>query len=105
MCSDGWDIDDAEVTCRQLQFNTFGNIKTLNKHDNTLLSLLPQGATPSFTFGEGTGAIAMARVECTSSESLLTDCPYNDANNIGTCTHSEDAGVMCLPRKQEEILF
>ena len=52
------------------------------------------------TFGQGTGQIWLDDVRCTSTETMLIDCP---ASPIGThnCAHSEDAGVRCqaLPCK------
>ena len=107
MCDEGWDVDDATVICRQLEFNEFGkSIMTINNYIlTTILFLSLEGATPlsSAPFGQGTDlVIAMANVGCTSSESSLSDCPYNDANAIGSCSHSQDAGVRCLPRKHKE---
>ena len=37
----------------------------------------------------------MDNVRCTSRENRLSDCPYNNANAIRSCTHNEDAGVRC----------
>ena len=37
----------------------------------------------------------MDNVLCTSSENRLSDCPYNNASAIRSCTHREDAGVRC----------
>ena len=46
-------------------------------------------------FGEGTGAIWLDRVQCTGTERRLTDCVNSGENNF--CTHSQDAGVRCVP--------
>ena len=43
-------------------------------------------------FGRGTGSIVMDDVDCTGSESYLTNCYHTTNHN---CGHSEDAGVSC----------
>ena len=61
------------------------------------------GATARFLaqFGQGTAdqPIAMDNVACDSSESYLASCNYLNANATRSCTHQEDAGVVCLQRK------
>ena len=44
-------------------------------------------------FGQGTGAILMDNVACTSSEESLFNCPFD--SHTGDCYHSQDAGVRC----------
>ena len=51
--------------------------------------------TYSASYGEGRGAIIRGNVQCRGNESRLVDCPSGDTSD---CTHSEDAGVMCLLR-------
>ena len=51
-----------------------------------------------YNFTRGTGAIHLADLRCTGSESRLIDCPHNGVG-VHNCTHSEDAGVRCvIPR-------
>ena len=45
-------------------------------------------------FGEGTGPIFMDMVICSGSESRLLSCSYSTTTDD---THSDDAGVKCLP--------
>ena len=46
-------------------------------------------------FGQGSSIpIHMNHVQCIGSESRLTDCPHYTDHN---CSHSEDAGVQCVP--------
>lgn len=44
-------------------------------------------------FGQGTGPIALNRVQCLGNESSLTDCLHTIINS---CGHSDDAGVSCI---------
>ena len=55
------------------------------------------GSTALFAayFGQGTGSIVLNHVQCTGSETRLIDCP---SEAVTSCSHSEDAGVRCLPK-------
>ena len=49
-------------------------------------------------FGQNSAVIiALDNVACTVYEPRLIDCPYD--SNVADCTHSEDAGVQCVPRE------
>lgn len=48
----------------------------------------------SSSFGEGSGPIFVRGVECSGSESSLSDCPQQE-HSFGVCQHSHDAGVSC----------
>ena len=63
-----------------------------NKHSYNCL-----GSSPLFAayFGQGTGPIVLNHVGCTGSETRLIDCP---SEAVTSCSHSEDAGVRCLPK-------
>ncbi|XP_063960869.1 deleted in malignant brain tumors 1 protein-like isoform X4 [Lytechinus pictus] len=85
ICDDGWDLDNANVICRMLDF---------------------QGAlsAPGFAqFGQGSGPIQLDDVSCSGDEQTILDCshrPIGDHN----CGHSEDAGVVCIPQGHEEVV-
>ena len=75
VCGDTWDMNDANVVCRQLGF--------------------PQAsqAYRGATHGEGSGPIWMSNVACLGSESYLHEC--RNSGWGGWCTHSRDASVQC----------
>ncbi|XP_071490894.1 scavenger receptor cysteine-rich domain-containing protein DMBT1-like [Diadema antillarum] len=78
VCDDYWDIDDANVVCRSLGF---------------------ESAVEAFSeavFGEGTGRILLDDVECSGTESSIVRCPRSDFGDHN-CHHYEDAGVQCSP--------
>ncbi len=71
----GWELADAAVVCREL-----GCGEALS-------------APKSAHFGEGTGEIWISELQCTGSESTLTNCRFNGWGI--NANHSEDAGVVC----------
>uniref|UniRef100_A0A3Q4HSU6 SRCR domain-containing protein n=1 Tax=Neolamprologus brichardi TaxID=32507 RepID=A0A3Q4HSU6_NEOBR len=76
VCDDGWDLNDAEVVCRQLNCGS------------------ALGVPRSAHFGAGTGQIWLDHVTCSGSEGSLTQCQHG---GFGTnnCVHNQDAGVIC----------
>uniref|UniRef100_A0AAZ1Y5R7 SRCR domain-containing protein n=1 Tax=Oreochromis aureus TaxID=47969 RepID=A0AAZ1Y5R7_OREAU len=76
VCDDGWDLNDAEVVCRQLNCGSALEV--------------PQSAH----FGAGTGQIWLDRVTCSGNESSLTDCQHSGFQS-NRCEHGQDAAVIC----------
>ncbi|XP_017542517.2 sialoadhesin-like [Pygocentrus nattereri] len=76
VCDDDWDINDAEVVCREM-----GCGKAVS-------------APHSAHFGQGSEPILLDNVGCSGTESNLTQCSHR---GFGThnCGHQEDAGVVC----------
>ena len=48
---------------------------------------------------QGTGPIVLTNILCGGMERRILECP-NTALDVGSCSHSSDAGVTCLPGKE-----
>ena len=73
VCDDSWDIEEAEVVCRQLRYG---------------YAIL---AIQAAAFGQGSGGQWERDWSCTGTESSLDGCSSSSA----ICSHSEDASVIC----------
>ncbi|MBN3298675.1 C163A protein, partial [Amia calva] len=78
VCDDSWDLQDAQVVCRQLGCGD-------------AVSTVTEG-NPSF--GIGSGPIWLDEVTCRGSELHLWDCQHSPLGQ-SDCKHKEDAGVIC----------
>ena len=80
VCDDDWDASDAEVVCRQLEYNLTGEVV----------------AYTNGYFGQGTGPIWLDNVQCSGSETHVVNCTCtNRGIDRHDCGHHEDAGVDC----------
>ncbi|XP_063058126.1 deleted in malignant brain tumors 1 protein-like [Engraulis encrasicolus] len=76
VCDDSWDMNDANVVCRQLRCGS------------------AIAANTNAGFGRGTGQIWLNDVACTGRETSLARCRHPGYGRHN-CQHSEDAGVVC----------
>ncbi|KAM8780306.1 putative DMBT1-like protein [Rhynchonycteris naso] len=76
VCDDQWDVNDAEVVCRQLNCGR------------------ALAAPVEAQFGGGEGGFLLDNVGCTGRESLLGQCPHAGWS-LHNCGPGEDASVIC----------
>ncbi|XP_038048201.1 neuropilin-1-like [Patiria miniata] len=79
VCASDWDINDADVVCRQLDL---GAAVQANKASE---------------YGTGDLPVVMNKVACEGTESRLADCPFV-CTAYQQCNNSDVAGVVCLPK-------
>ena len=85
VCDDFWDINDAEVVCRELGYSGAAS------------------APRSAHFGAGSGQIWLDDVACQGNETSIVQCQHNGWG-VENCGHYEDASVICLKSKSNHIL-
>ena len=76
VCDDGWDLNDAQVVCRQLGFGQ------------------AIAARSRAYYGQGSGRTWLDNLNCIGTELTIGSCTHRGWG-IEDCSHSEDAGVRC----------
>ena len=77
VCDNGWDLNDAQVVCRQL-----GLGKAV-------------AATHRAFYGQGSGQIWLSYVNCVGTEERISNCSHYGWGSYYYCYHWKDAGVKC----------
>ncbi|XP_061078792.1 deleted in malignant brain tumors 1 protein-like isoform X8 [Conger conger] len=85
VCDDSWDLNDAEVVCRQVGCGS------------------AQAAPGSAHSGQGSGPIWLDDVSCSGSESSLSQCQHSGFGSHN-CIHQEDAAVVCSAGAQVRLV-
>ncbi|MBN3311703.1 C163A protein, partial [Atractosteus spatula] len=85
VCDDSWDLQDAQVVCRQLGCGAAVR------------------AVGSGSFGRGHGTIWLDEVKCAGDERHLWDCRRSPLGQ-SDCTHKEDAGIVYTGERGAEVL-
>ena len=102
ICDRSWNSRSATVICRQLGFNTIGNISSdwmyccMCRLNFPLL--LSQGPIPRHNsyYGRITGPVWFDNLRCTGTESNILNCTLNGVGVLASyCDHGHDAGVDC----------
>ncbi|XP_038641619.1 deleted in malignant brain tumors 1 protein-like [Scyliorhinus canicula] len=81
-----WDVRDAAVVCRELDCGT------------------PLFAPGRAHFGEGNGTYVTGNIECTGTESALSQCPSVPWGHYTGLPHFNDAGVICSGRSKPRLV-
>jgi len=76
VCGDIWDMNHAQVVCRELGCGSPVEVKT------------------DGYFGSGVGPIWIDDVRCSGKEDSVKHCPSNQWGKHN-CEHKQDAGVIC----------
>ena len=77
VCDDGWDLNDAQVVCKELGFSN--------------ASVARHGAF----YRQGRGSVLLSNLQCIGTEWTIRNCLYS-GRRMFSCSHRKDAGVKCL---------
>ncbi len=80
VCRKNWDLQDANVVCRELGY----------------AGAAAAVRNAAYIYGQGTGVIWMAYVDCKGNETSLLECKQRYGWGENYCSHYEDAGAICI---------
>ena len=98
VCDDDWTALDATVACSQLGYSHESEFNTAHLSFVALCLLSATTITGAVAFvdaafGQGSGVISLADVECNGTERSLDECSSSDVNDY---SYMKDAGVRCI---------
>ena len=76
VCDNGWDLNDAQVVCRELDLG-----RAIN-------------ASSRAFYGQGSGRIWLDNVNCVGTELAIEDCSHSGWG-VENCNYGQDASVQC----------
>ena len=76
VCDDGWDWNDAQVVCNELDLG------------------YAVSAIPNAFHGQGSGQIWLDDVDCVGTEGTIRNCSHRGWGSHN-CNHGKDASVKC----------
>ena len=76
VCDDGWDLNDAQVVCKELGFSN------------------AVAATQGAFYGQGRGLVLLSGLECVGTEWTIANCSH--IRGYFYCSRHQDAGVKCV---------
>ena len=82
VCQQFWNTRNARVVCRQIGYESETAIGVQPWHE------------------QGNGPIYQASLECVGNETSILDCPrctHCPNDDIISCDHSQDVGMICIP--------
>ena len=86
VCDDGWDLNDAQVVCRQLGYG-----QAINARTNAF-------------YEEGSGRAWLDNVNCDGAELTIGDCSHSGWGGHN-CDHHEGAGVQCSASNGNFLIY